>query len=890
MKIVQAPKLIRFLRKNDIIALSILLAIVVAFVYGEVVFLGHTLSPATFSPGILGLGSWSYEGRRIAQSPMLDYWAAGVQNLPINRLVAEFMLAHQLPLWNPYMGAGTPLAGDTNVPVFAPTILFGLLGNAYDLAILFKIWLAGVFMIVFLRSLNLRRTSAFAGALFYMFSGAFTWYNGMSWIDVQMYAPLMMYGVELVVRGRRRVDWMILSISLLLTLLGGFIEVIILQFILALSYYILRSISQRKFTETIVHFLLGIFGGFGLAAFYLFLVFEYLMMSALGNPPTIGVSSLPSNLVGALFLPYILGGTSFWSNRALNFPSYVSAVCLFLAITSGVKWLHTRDRASLPAILFLCLGLLALLKTFGNPLVNWIGELPVLGYIIFYEYLGFFWALCLSAAAAFGLEIVLRGVRKRTLGISLVVAVLMEAAAFVTLAPFLSSTLPSYVRLFTSPLVNMEVSPTLLAAPVFLESILLITATAFVITLGRKVTGFGIVCLVVLEMSNYLPRGLPYSWEVLQCVWISASAIVLVALVAAERYEWRPISIPHLYLFPRPSSLRAKKLAISLLLIVSLLGLILISHASVAGLPDRYDDFREPPYVPFLKAHIGYYRMYSIEYTVMSTFPGVYGLQTVGIVSAFNVDIFDYFARTHLDTAKHNTNLDSQWLRPWPTGIGNASVDEFRKNLPFFDLLGVKYIVARSNLTRLLSFPLAYNGEASIYENPGALPRTFCLSRVQFVLNYLQAQQAISSSGFDPRTSVIVEDPSGSHAASQDFERCVASITSYEPNLVTIEVDNDHPAVLVLSDTYYPGWTSQIDAQNTPIYRADALLRSVIVPPGHHIITFRYLPESFLVGMVVTVTTSLVMISWCFYPAARNGLRKFTSEQGNGTIRRKQTA
>lgn len=91
----QAAKLMRFLRENDIIALSILLAIVVAFVYGDVVFLGHTLSPATFSLGILESGPWQYEGRRVAQYPMLDSWSADVQNLPINRLVAEFICGSQ---------------------------------------------------------------------------------------------------------------------------------------------------------------------------------------------------------------------------------------------------------------------------------------------------------------------------------------------------------------------------------------------------------------------------------------------------------------------------------------------------------------------------------------------------------------------------------------------------------------------------------------------------------------------------------------------------------------------------------------------------------------------------------------------------------------------------
>jgi len=53
--------------EHELVLSSLILALVVILAYGEIVFLGYTLSPATFSPGVLSFGPYGYYGRRIAQ-------------------------------------------------------------------------------------------------------------------------------------------------------------------------------------------------------------------------------------------------------------------------------------------------------------------------------------------------------------------------------------------------------------------------------------------------------------------------------------------------------------------------------------------------------------------------------------------------------------------------------------------------------------------------------------------------------------------------------------------------------------------------------------------------------------------------------------------------------
>ncbi|MEE8385986.1 MAG: YfhO family protein, partial [Dehalococcoidia bacterium] len=77
--------------------------------------------------------------------------------------------------------------------------------------------------------------------------------------------------------------------------------------------------------------------------------------------------------------------------------------------------------------------------------------------------------------------------------------------------------------------------------------------------------------------------------------------------------------------------------------------------------------------------------------------------------------------------------------------------------------------------------------------------------------------------------------------------------THYGPNEVRFVVHTDAPALLVLSDVFYPGWQGYLDGDETTIYRTDAAFRGVLVPPGDHQVRMRFFPRSFQAGLVLAV-------------------------------------
>jgi len=73
---------------------------------------------------------------------------------------------------------------------------------------------------------------------------------------------------------------------------------------------------------------------------------------------------------------------------------------------------------------------------------------------------------------------------------------------------------------------------------------------------------------------------------------------------------------------------------------------------------------------------------------------------------------------------------------------------------------------------------------------------------------------------------------------------------------VRIRSSSAGETLLVLKDSWYPGWKAFIGGGEAPIYRVNGCFRGVIVPPGDHVVDFRYRPRTvYLSGAVSTLVT-----------------------------------
>jgi hypothetical protein len=160
---------------------------------------------------------------------------------------------------------------------------------------------------------------------------------------------------------------------------------------------------------------------------------------------------------------------------------------------------------------------------------------------------------------------------------------------------------------------------------------------------------------------------------------------------------------------------------------------------------------------------------------------------------------------------------------------------------------------------------LAYSDErVLIYENHAALPRARIVHDVLNVpdesaaVSWARAQGISSTHARDLGLDglVVVEpDEDGAplemprgHASPGEYARIVEGP---DPDELFVEVRLESPGVLVLSDTFYPGWRAWVDGVAAPIHPANLLFRAVSVPAGTHAVRFCYRPRSLARGFLL---------------------------------------
>jgi uncharacterized membrane protein YfhO len=85
-------------------------------------------------------------------------------------------------------------------------------------------------------------------------------------------------------------------------------------------------------------------------------------------------------------------------------------------------------------------------------------------------------------------------------------------------------------------------------------------------------------------------------------------------------------------------------------------------------------------------------------------------------------------------------------------------------------------------------------------------------------------------------------------------------LTKYGLNNLSFESHNSQHGLGVFSDMYYKyGWHAYVDGKETPIMKADYVLRAVKIPAGNHKIEFRFTPESVEKGNKISLVCSIVL-------------------------------
>jgi hypothetical protein len=221
-----------------------------------------------------------------------------------------------------------------------------------------------------------------------------------------------------------------------------------------------------------------------------------------------------------------------------------------------------------------------------------------------------------------------------------------------------------------------------------------------------------------------------------------------------------------------------------------------------------------------------------------------------------------------------------RWVAQYMSQAGGYPVSGYGVTIPFFPddtdvhatwreavpdagllgLLNGRFVVSEFPIEAPGLTFLGRSGSSYLYGNERVLPRAFTVTHVEPVSSWQAAQQRLGD-GFDPAGGALVE---GGPALDGPHGWQEAMIRSLTPNRIVVEAQVPAPALLVLSEVWYPGWQVIVDGARRPYYRVDGVVRGVYLDPGAHVVEWQYRPASLRWGATITLATllGLVALEW----------------------------
>ena len=160
-------------------------------------------------------------------------------------------------------------------------------------------------------------------------------------------------------------------------------------------------------------------------------------------------------------------------------------------------------------------------------------------------------------------------------------------------------------------------------------------------------------------------------------------------------------------------------------------------------------------------------------------------------------------------------------------------------------------------------------------QNPETNGNAWFVREVKVVEN--ANEEILGLDGINTGKVAVVDNDFAEYLPQQNFtvdSSATIELISYQPNELKYRTTAQNESMAVFSEIYYPnGWQAYIDGEEVPHFRANYVLRAMMVPAGEHEITFKFEPQVVKTGSSIALASSvllgLLLIGGIFYGIKR---------------------
>ena len=171
------------------------------------------------------------------------------------------------------------------------------------------------------------------------------------------------------------------------------------------------------------------------------------------------------------------------------------------------------------------------------------------------------------------------------------------------------------------------------------------------------------------------------------------------------------------------------------------------------------------------------------------------------------------------------------------------------------DLLGITYSIAKQPTQSNQEEVFASTSGWKVFRNPTAFPRAWVVHEALRVPGPDAVPSQIANPGVDlRRTAVIVAESPALETCEGGAEGEAVRWVERQASRIRFEVEARCRGLVVVTDTWYPGWRATVNGQTADILEVDGAFRGVVVNAGKNSVEMKYQPWTFYVGALLTLT------------------------------------